>query len=91
MNLDDVIDLATAADELGLAASTLRHQAQAGRLDAKVVGKTWITTREEVERYRRENLGQVGRPGPSSAHVVRQGPSGTARVTKGPGGTARTV
>lgn len=62
MDLNDVISLADAADELGLGASTLRHQAQAGRLEARVVGKTWITTRQEVERYRREVLGKVGRP-----------------------------
>lgn len=65
MDLDDVIDLATAADELGIAASTLRHQASVGRLRAKQVGKTWITTRQEVARYRREHLGKPGRPASS--------------------------
>jgi excisionase family DNA binding protein len=65
MTLTDIITLAEAAEELGIAASTLRHQAQAGRLEARNVGKTWITTRQEVERYRRENLGQVGRPAKS--------------------------
>lgn len=62
MQLTDVIALSTAAEELGVAASTLRHQAQAGRIQAIVVGKTWITTRQEVDRYRREHLGRVGRP-----------------------------
>jgi excisionase family DNA binding protein len=62
MALDDVIDLHAAATELGIAAATLRHQASVGRLRAKVLGKTWITTRQEVERYRRENLGRRGRP-----------------------------
>lgn len=61
MELKDVISLAEAAEELGLGASTLRHQAQDGRLEARVVGKTWITTRQEVERYRLEILGQKGR------------------------------
>jgi hypothetical protein len=65
-DLEDVISLAEAGDELGLSASTLRHQAQLGRLDAKVVGKTWITTRQEVERYRVEQLGRVGRPSAAS-------------------------
>lgn len=60
--LDDIITLADAAEDLGLGASTLRHQAQAGRLEARLLGKTWVTTRQEVERYRREHLGQVGRP-----------------------------
>jgi hypothetical protein len=62
VELDDIITLAEAAEELGIAASTLRHQAQVGRLEARNVGKTWITTRQEVERYRAENLGRVGRP-----------------------------
>jgi len=62
VKLSDIITLAEAAEELGIAASTLRHQAQGGRLEARNVGKTWITTRQEVERYRREQLGQVGRP-----------------------------
>jgi excisionase family DNA binding protein len=62
MDLDDVIDLHDAATELGLSGTTLRYQASVGRLAAKVVGKTWITTRQEVERYRRENLGRRGRP-----------------------------
>jgi predicted site-specific integrase-resolvase len=60
--MDDMLTLAQAAEELGVAASTLRHQAKAGRLDARIMGKTWITTRREVERYRRENLGRRGRP-----------------------------
>lgn len=62
MKLDDIISLAEAADELGIDPSGLRAQAAAGRLEAKLVGKTWITTRQEVERYRRDHLGQVGRP-----------------------------
>jgi hypothetical protein len=70
MVLDDIISLADAAEELGLGASTLRHQAQAGRLQARVVGKTWITTRQEVERYRRESLGRPGRPA-SSPNLLR--------------------
>jgi excisionase family DNA binding protein len=60
--LNDIMTLAEAADELGIAASTLRHQASTGRLRARLIGKTWVTTRDEVERYRREQLGKVGRP-----------------------------
>jgi hypothetical protein len=62
MDLDDVIDLTQAAELLDLAPVTLRAQAAAGRLKAKQLTKTWVTTRQEVERYRREHLGQVGRP-----------------------------
>jgi hypothetical protein len=69
MTLDDIISLAQAADELNLGTSTLRHQAAGGRLEARLVGKTWITTRQEVERYRREHLGRPGRP---ANHLLEQ-------------------
>jgi hypothetical protein len=39
---------------IGLSHSTLRHQAQAGRLRAKLIGKTWVVTSAELERYARE-------------------------------------
>lgn len=58
----DILTLAEAAERLGVAASTLRNQVKAGRLRARLVGKTWVTTSSEVERYRAESLGRVGRP-----------------------------
>jgi predicted RNase H-like HicB family nuclease len=64
--LDEIVPLADAAAELGLGSSSLRHQAAKGQLVARVLGKTWITTRDEVERYRREHLGRLGRPKGSS-------------------------
>ncbi len=57
-----MLTLTEAADQLGLAASTLRHQVQAGRLRARLVGKTYVVTAGDVERYRREHLGKPGRP-----------------------------
>ena len=57
-----MLTLAEAADELGLAASTLRHQVQAGRLRATLVGKTYVITEGELARYRAEHLGKPGRP-----------------------------
>ena len=57
-----LLTLTEAAAQLGLAASTLRHQAQAGRMRARLVGKTYVVTAGEVERYRREHLGKPGRP-----------------------------
>lgn len=62
MELDDVISLATAAELLGLSPDTLKRQAQNSRIDARLVGKTWITTRQEVARYAAEQRGRVGRP-----------------------------
>jgi excisionase family DNA binding protein len=60
-----VLTLTEAAERLGLAASTLRHQVQAGRLRARLIGKTYVVTAREVERYRATSLGRPGRP----AHV----------------------
>ncbi len=57
-----MLTLSEAAAQLGLAASTLRHQVQAGRLRARLVGKTYVVTAGEVERYRAEHLGRPGRP-----------------------------
>jgi len=56
-----VLTLTEAADQLGLAASTLRHQVQAGRLRARLIGKTYVVTPREVDRYRAESLGRPGR------------------------------
>jgi len=44
-----------AAEALGLAASTLRHQIRNQKLRAHKVGRDWHVALEEVERYRREN------------------------------------
>ncbi len=53
--------LSEVAAELGLAASTLRHQVQAGHLRARLVGKTYVVTERELARYRAASLGQPGR------------------------------
>lgn len=70
LDLDDVLSLAEAAAELGVSPGTLRTQVRRDRLRARRVGGTWITTREEVLRYRTEDLGRHGRPR-SGAVVLR--------------------
>jgi hypothetical protein len=60
--LSEIWTLAEAAVVLGIAPSTLRHQAVTGRLRARLIGKTWVTTRSEIERYRAESLGRPGHP-----------------------------
>ncbi len=57
-----MLTLTEAAAQLGVAASTLRHQVQAGRLRARLVGKTYVVSGREVERYRATSLGRPGRP-----------------------------
>lgn len=59
--LDEVLSLEQAARLLNRSPSTLRHQAKAGHLDARRVGRTWLTTRSELRRYRQAQLGQPGR------------------------------
>lgn len=60
--MGELLTLADAAEKLGLSLSTVQHQAKAGRLHAEKYGRAWLVTIDEVERYRTENLGQVGRP-----------------------------
>lgn len=61
--MDDILTLAEMADELGLqSADGLRTQVHRGRLKARLIGKTWVVSRAELERYRRDSLGKVGRP-----------------------------
>ena len=57
-----MLTLAQAAARLGVASSTLRHQVQAGRLKARLIGKTYVVSEREVERYRAQSLGRPGRP-----------------------------
>lgn len=52
-----------AAEALGLSPQTVRDQIRRGRITSRVVGKRVnVIAREEVARYRLENLGRVGRP-----------------------------
>ena len=55
-----MLTLNQAADLLGLAASSLRHQIRNGKLRAHKVGPVWTVSEREVERYARENKGKLG-------------------------------
>ena len=39
---------------IGRSSSTLRHQVHRRRLKARLVGKTWVVTSAELDRYVRE-------------------------------------
>lgn len=69
--MDEILTLKEAAGLLGISPSTLRHQARAGRVRARLIGKTWIATRDEIERYRRANLRRPGRPAPINPALIR--------------------
>ena len=56
VELRDMVTLDQAAGELGTTAIALFAHAAHGIIWAGLVGDKWITTRQEVERYRRERL-----------------------------------
>ncbi len=56
------ITLLQAAEQLGVESSTLRRQANAGKLDAlKNESGNWVTTQYAIDQYRRDYLGKDGR------------------------------
>ena len=48
---DRLISLAEAAERSGLAHSTLRQYAWKGKLNARKIGRDWLTTMADVEEY----------------------------------------
>ena len=56
----EVVTLRRAADALGISRKTLVAQAKKGVLRATLEGSVYLVDIEEVERYRRENLGKRG-------------------------------
>lgn len=68
--MDDAMTLNDLAGELGLSdTSSLRHQIANGALAAVKMGNTWVVTRDEANRYKRESLGNQGGRRRKSAHV----------------------
>jgi len=57
-----MMTLVEAAAALGVTAATLRQQVAASRLRASKIGPLWVVQEREVERYRRDSLGQPGAP-----------------------------
>lgn len=57
----DILTLAEGAAMLGVSPTTLAHQVPKGRLYARQFGRTCLTTKDEIERYRTESLAQPGR------------------------------
>lgn len=51
----DVLFLSQAAKVAGLSHSTLRVQIRNGSLAARKLGRDWVVTRKELDRYLREN------------------------------------
>lgn len=72
-----MLTLTEAAARLGLAASTLRVQVHRGKLRARLIGKTYVVTHREVERYRSASL---GRRRPKVAHLGQLSTFGYAAI-----------
>ena len=53
-----ILTLSQAAEQLGHAPATLRRQVNNGVLRATLIGKTYVVTEKEVERYRANHLGK---------------------------------
>jgi hypothetical protein len=59
--MDAFVTLPQLAARLGLKSiASLRHQIARGRLQARKVGRDWLVTEAEAERYAREHLGKRG-------------------------------
>ncbi len=59
----DVMSVAQAAESLGIDPDAIHRQSALGKIELIRLGpRTVVIRREEVERYRRENLGRRGRP-----------------------------
>ena len=53
--LADLLSLAEASELCGLAAHTLTQQAKRGQLHARLLGRTWVTTRAALADYLAEH------------------------------------
>lgn len=59
--MSNPLTLSAAATILDLSPATLRSQIRYGRLRARKLGRDWVVSRAEIERYRAASLGQPGR------------------------------
>lgn len=62
----DLLSLPEAAEALGLSASTLRTQREKGAILATKIGRDWLISWGEVERYRAQSRGRHQGPAPGS-------------------------
>ena len=58
----EMLTVKRAAEDLGLSPVSIRRAVMRGTLEVVPLdGRTYLVSREEVERYRREHLGQRGK------------------------------
>ena len=66
--LADVVDAAQAAAMLGVTRQHVVHLCKTGRLPARRLSSTWVTSRQAVEGYARTRRGP-GRPRKSTKNI----------------------
>ena len=59
--LDQLISLSEASEITNISSDHLRRLAEQGKLDAKKIGRNWVTTREAIEDYLKKR-NPPGRP-----------------------------
>ena len=77
MDVDDLLSLEEAAEIIGRSPTTLRSAARRGSLEAKRIGRDWVTTHDAVIQYavfhaRGEVFGQVSRVRMASSAGTRK-------------------
>jgi excisionase family DNA binding protein len=69
----DLLSVAQAAQELGLAPVSIRHAIMRGTLGVvRLDGRTNLVPRSELERYRQEHLRKRGRPAKTTEQPATQ-------------------
>jgi excisionase family DNA binding protein len=53
-----MLTVTEAAERLGLSRSTVLNQIRAGAIRSERIGRLWVISEDEVERYRREHRGR---------------------------------
>lgn len=85
---EEVLSLKQAAERLGISRITLSEQARKGVLHATLIGRSYAVTASEVERYRREHLGQrTGFHDPAHPLYGKQGPGHRRKKSTDPAST----
>lgn len=62
MTEDELVTLTTVALETGYSRERLRQLAASGELPAKLLGKTWVVKRADVNRFLSDHHPTTGRP-----------------------------
>ena len=61
VDTDKMMTCAEAAKFLGLATDSVKKYCQKGTIEGLKFGRMWMISRNEVKRYKKENLGNHGR------------------------------